>query len=328
MIIVDTDNMQKYVESLADVQAPIAQRVDSLFCLRAFEEVAAIDGLIKAFHIEKKSELLLHEICYCLGQMNRSPEHTAKITEFLEMVIRNDYPPIVIHEAVEALGNMNNYDTLALLKKFEQADSPHTEMVRETVELARDLLMWNQETDHGAKEGLDLKKTRVRTNDPAPPYNLWGDAKWRDVSLVKGIFLDPAQSAFTRNRALFTLREINSKESCLAICESLTPAHFSTCSALLKHEVAFVLAQMEDHYETAYPFLLDACQNPNEASIVKHEGLVAVGEMIDDERIIAGLLEHADPIVSESCAVAINNIRNRLAEQAEWKQRQEQNNSD
>lgn len=144
MILVDTDNMQKYVDCLADVQAPIAQRVDSLFCLRAFEEVEAIEGLIKAFHVEKKSELLLHEICYCLGQMNRSAEHTAKITHFLEMVIQNsDYPPIVIHEAVEALGNMNNYDTLALLKQFEKADSPHTEMVRETVELARDLLKWN-----------------------------------------------------------------------------------------------------------------------------------------------------------------------------------------
>ncbi len=67
MIIVDTDNMTKYVDNLCDTTAPIAQRVDSLFCLRAFEELEAVDGLIKAFHIEKKSELLMHEICYCLG---------------------------------------------------------------------------------------------------------------------------------------------------------------------------------------------------------------------------------------------------------------------
>lgn len=60
--------------------------------------------------------------------------------------------------------------------------------------------------------------------------------------------------------------------------------------------------------------MLDACQNKEEASIVKHEGLVAVGEMIDDCTIIEHLLEHEDPIVSESCEVAINNIKNRLAE--------------
>ena len=83
-----------------------------------------------------------------------------------------------------------------------------------------------------------------------------------------------------------------------------------------------MLAQMEDVFHAAVPFLLEACTNKNEASIVKHEGLVAIGEMIDDEKIIDHLLEHEDPIVSESCAVAINNIRNRLAEQAEWEAKQ------
>lgn len=75
---------------------------------------------------------------------------------------------------------------------------------------------------------------------------------------------------------------------------------------------------MCDVFHASVPYLLEACQNGNEASIVKHEGLVAVGEMIDDEKIIEHLLQHEDPIVSESCAVAINNIRNRLAEEAEW----------
>lgn len=121
---------------------------------------------------------------------------------------------------------------------------------------------------------------------------------------------------------MFTLRELNTVESCVAICQSLKLEHFSTCSALLKHEVAFVLAQMEDMFHAAVPFLLEACTNKNEASIVKHEGLVAIGEMIDDEKIIDHLLQHEDPIVSESCAVAINNIRNRLAEQAEWEAKQ------
>lgn len=92
MIIVDTENMQKYVENLCDLQAPIAQRVDSLFCLRAFDEIEAVEGLIRAFHVEKKSELLMHEICYCLGQMNNTPEHVAKIVQFLEMIIDGEYP--------------------------------------------------------------------------------------------------------------------------------------------------------------------------------------------------------------------------------------------
>jgi len=51
---------------------------------------------------------------------------------------------------------------------------------------------------------------------------------------------------FTRYRALFTLREINTKESVLAICTSLLKENMDTCTALLKHEVAYVLAQMEE----------------------------------------------------------------------------------
>jgi len=75
-----------------------------------------------------------------------------------------------------------------------------------------------------------------------------------------------------------------------------------------------VLAQMEKVFHVAVPFLMDVCVDEREAAIVKHEGLVAVGEMIDDKSLIAHLLEHADPIVAESCAVAMNNIDNRLAE--------------
>jgi hypothetical protein len=68
---------------------------------------------------------------------------------------------------------------------------------------------------------------------------------------------------------------------------------------------------MENTYSVAYPFLLECCQNPDESPIVKHEGLVAVGEMIEDPKLIEHLTEHSDPIVSESCLVALNNMKNR-----------------
>ena len=133
------------------------------------------------------------------------------------------------------------------------------------------------------------------------------------------MLLDESVSMFERYRALFTLRNINTKESCEAICQTLTKANFKTCSPLLKHEVAFVLAQMDKVFEVAIPYLLEACQNPEEEGIVKHEGLVAVGEMIDDASLIIDLLQHPDPIVSESCAVALNNMKNRHAEMEELK---------
>jgi hypothetical protein len=190
MIVVDQENIQKYIESICDVNQPIAERVDSLFCLRSFQEIEAIDGLILAFHTEKKSELLLHEICYVMGQMDNSPAHVAKIVQFLEMIIDGDHPQIVIHEAVEALANMSNYDSLGLLKKFEAVDSPHTEVVRETVELARDLLIWKKETEEGKSEGIDLTKMRIKTNDPAPPFNYWQLEEYKSIENLTSILLD------------------------------------------------------------------------------------------------------------------------------------------
>jgi len=137
---------------------------------------------------------------------------------------------------------MNNYDSLKLLRKLEAEDSPHTAMVKETVELARDLLRWNKETNCGATEGINLSKMRVRTNDPAPPFNYWQKAEYRDVKNLTDMLLDTRLTAFERNRALFTLRELNTEESCIAICQTLLEENFDRCSALLKHEVAFVLA--------------------------------------------------------------------------------------
>lgn len=84
----------------------------------------------------------------------------------------------MIHEAAEALGNMGSYDSLGLLSKLQNGSSPHTEMVKETVELAQDLIKWNKETDKGKSEGLDLTKLKAKTNDPAPPFNFKLDKKY------------------------------------------------------------------------------------------------------------------------------------------------------
>ena len=96
----------------------------------------------------------------------------------------------------------------------------------------------------------------------------------------------------------------------------------ATCGALLKHEVAYVLAQMEDLNEIAVPFLLESVLNDNEAPIVRHEALIAVGEMIENREQIAHLLEHKDDIVVESCMVALRNMENRHAEE-EWEKNRE-----
>ena len=131
----------------------------------------AIDVMIEAFHIEQFSDLLRHEICYCLGQMNNSPEHAAKIQDFLALVVEGNYPAIVTHEAVEALGNMNSENTERLIEKYRNEHSEIADMVNETCEVAKALVKWNKETNMGEDEGIDMTRRKFTTSDPAPPFN-------------------------------------------------------------------------------------------------------------------------------------------------------------
>ena len=48
--------------------------------------------------------------------MDNSPEHVAKIQEFLERVVGSGDAQIVVHEAVEALGNLNSENTVRLIE--------------------------------------------------------------------------------------------------------------------------------------------------------------------------------------------------------------------
>ena len=73
------------------------------------------------------------------------------------------------------------------------------------------------------------------------------------------------------------------------------------CGALLKHEVAYVIAQMEYVNEHSVPYLLDSVLNDDEAPIVRHEALIALGEITDDKDILQHLLNHKAEIVRESC---------------------------
>ena len=74
---------------------------------------------------------------------------------------------------------------------------------------------------------------------------------------------------------------------------------------------------MEEVNEHSVPYLLDSVLNDDEAPIVRHEALIALGEITDDKAILEHLLNHKSEIVRESCQVALRNIENRLAEE-EW----------
>ena len=146
--------------------------------------------------------------------------------------------------------------------------------------------------------------------DPAPPSNLGNIDTW------KNSLTDDRIPLFQRMRNVFSLRNEGSDESCLALCFG-----FQSSSALLRHELAYVLGQMQN--PVCLPTLTERLVDPEEHVMVRHEAAEAMGAIGD--RSIIPILEQftKDPLpeVSESCVVALDLlawVSGSEFENAEW----------
>ena len=131
--------------------------------------------------------------------------------------------------------------------------------------------------------------------DPAPPSDI------EQLSQLRTILLDENEKMFQRMRSVFKLRNIRSPESCLVLCEG-----FVSSSALLRHELAYVLGQMQ--MDEALPTLTRILSNHEEHVMVRHEAAEAMGA-IGDRSVIPSLQKFVNdslPEVAESCVVALD----------------------
>ena len=131
--------------------------------------------------------------------------------------------------------------------------------------------------------------------DPAPPEQNGKLVNWRQT------LLDEEEKMFQRMRVVFSLRNERSDEAVLTLCEG-----FSSKSALLRHELAYVLGQMQNN--AALPFLIERLDDSEEHVMVRHEAAEAMGA-IGDLSVVPILKKHLDdenPEVSESCEVALD----------------------
>ena len=131
--------------------------------------------------------------------------------------------------------------------------------------------------------------------DPAPPSDE------NDISSLRSTLCNESTRMFLRMRALFSLRNIGGKDAVDALA-----AAFESDSALLKHEIAYVMGQMQD--SAAVPHLIDRLADENEDVMVRHEAAEALGA-IGDRTALATLEEFVDDdavVVAESCEVALD----------------------
>lgn len=131
--------------------------------------------------------------------------------------------------------------------------------------------------------------------DPAPPSELVSIGSLRET------LCNEEERMFLRMRALFALRNIGGNEA----IDSLAAA-FNSTSALLKHEIAYVMGQMQDSH--AVHHLIERLEDKDEDVMVRHEAAEALGAIGD--RTALETLEmfryDTEIVVAESCEVAID----------------------
>ena len=144
-------------------------------------------------------------------------------------------------------------------------------------------------------QGRIPKVSQYGSVDPAPP------AQESIISELTHRLCDESLPMFQRMRAVFALRNQRTDDACLALCSG-----FSSGSALLRHEIAYVLGQMQNI--VALPSLIERLEDASEPVMVRHEAAEAMGA-IGDRSVIPSLEKYSqDPLpeVAESCIVALD----------------------
>ncbi|XP_040317924.1 deoxyhypusine hydroxylase [Herpailurus yagouaroundi] len=125
----------------------------------------------------------------------------------------------------------------------------------------------------------------------------------QEVEAVGRTLVDPQQPLQARFRALFTLRGLGGPGAITWISQA-----FGDDSALLKHELAYCLGQMQD--SRAIPVLLDVLRDTRQEPMVRHEAGEALGA-IGNPEVLEVLKQYStDPVieVAETCQLAVRRL--------------------
>ncbi|GMM29782.1 deoxyhypusine monooxygenase [Martiniozyma asiatica (nom. inval.)] len=275
----------------------LADRFRALFHLKSIgtefekrpqESATALQYISDAF--KDDSELLKHEVAYCLGQT-----HNLQAAPILRNVLLDlDQQCMVRHEAAEALGALGDKDSLDLLIKVKNDQSERIE-IQQTCELAIDRINW--ENSNSSKEEI-LQKSLYESVDPAPPLPTGVVEK---IDKLQTILNDSSEPLFQRYRAMFRLRDIGTDEAAKALATG-----FNDESALFKHEIAYIFGQMCN--PVVVPELIEVVKRESEEPMVRHEAAEALGSIATDETlpVLKSLLNDKDHVVRESAVVALD----------------------
>ncbi|XP_063933512.1 deoxyhypusine hydroxylase-like [Zophobas morio] len=235
-------------------------------------------------------------------------QHFSAIPTLIKIIEDCTQEAVVRHEAAEALAAFRDPKFIEVLRRFTSSECVE---LAETCKIAVDYLKWISDLQS------DQEKSSVSvfgTLDPAPPLdNKIDNAAGLDE--IARIFMDTNQPLFSRYRAMFSLRNIGTREAVEVLIEG-----FKDSSALFKHEIAFVFGQLQSEY--AVQSLMNVLRDDTEHPMVRHEAAEALGAIASRKEIYTLLKEfsasHHPRIIRESCHVALDMYEYGKSEEFEY----------
>ncbi|CAM9115957.1 unnamed protein product [Chrysoparadoxa australica] len=247
----------------------------------------AVEGLCQALLNKGDSALFRHEVAYVLGQMRDS-----EACAVLEGVLADTADDSMVrHEAAEALGAIGSKASVEALQQFLSDPAPE---VSQTCELALGLIHWRGQQDED-----ELDHNPYLSVDPSPSAS-----KLISTAELQEQLLDESLPLFERYRAMFSLRNRGSEDDVLALGRALRECQ----GALLKHEVAYVLGQVQ--HVASVPALAESLQDEGEHHMVRHEAAEALGAIGGAlaEELLKTHQQDSEAVVKESCVVALDTM--------------------
>jgi deoxyhypusine monooxygenase len=268
-----------------------------------------LDILCQQVFVKQHGSLLRHEFAYVLGQML-----STKACAALERLLQTpDDCVMVRHEAAEALGAIASPRSVPALQNTREYNQGICDELADTCLLALHRIAQKEPTTtiHGLTStntlvvGCACMMAPYSSVDPAA-----ADPQHDRVSTVQlgDMLLDATTPLLQRYQAMFSLRNRGGSEAVLQLCRTLI---HDTSSPLLRHEVAFVLGQLQ--HASSIDALETSLSRLGEHTMVRHESAEALGAIEGTaqewQRIESILLKYQkdlDQAVAESCIVALD----------------------
>lgn len=319
---ISADSLPALTVAILRPGAPVAHRMRGIFALRGLPVGPATRGPLSTLLTRDPSALVRHEAAYALGQMQ-----DAGASGVLGEVLADTTEDVMVrHEAAEALGAIGDPAAVPLLTRY--LDDERVE-VRETCVLA--LARLGVAASGGGDGDGDGGGAAAAGEGAAPAAAAatgscgGADPAFHSVDPVV-VPSTPAAAARTvtdwaadlastsaplasRYAALFALRAARGTPGEDAAVDALCAAAADASdSALLRHEVCYVLGQMAPR--RAVGPLTAVLAQAGAPPMVRHEAAEALGAIggADVEALLRGYTGEGEgeAVVRESCEVALD----------------------